>query len=189
MKLDGGYLVAVVAILANLLVTWTTLRHQRKTTHDGRVWDQRLKVYEGYCDYLIGDMGARHDRMSAPEGPELSPLIDLDAEDRRRIESRVHLYASDEVRDALTDVFNAEQEWRTLEYDYDQDPGSVPLADRVRRAFLADTLTGRAMETMSREVRSARPGRLMLRKGAELELPGWLQRIAPNRTGDGRLEP
>lgn len=185
MKFDGGDLVAFTALIANLGVTVTTLRHQRKSSHGGRLWEKRLQAYEEYADALMGDMRARHYRMSAPESPNLTALPEHETEARLSMLNRFHLYASDEARDAAADAYRAEEEWRSLESRYGHDPASVALAERVRSGFHADTLAERVMETLSREVVSGRPRRLRLRKGATQEQPGWMKKIAPKTPGDG----
>lgn len=185
MKFDDGDLVALAALVANLGVTWTTLRHQRRIAHDGRRWEKRLKAYEEYTDALIGDMRARHYRMSTPEDPDLPALPELDTAERLSMLNRFHLYASKVARKAATDAQNAEEAWRAVESRYDRDPTSVELAERVRPGFLADVLAERAMETLSREVATSRPRHLLLRKGATLEPPEWMKKIAPKRPGGG----
>jgi hypothetical protein len=94
MKFDGGGIVALAAILANLSVTWTTLRHQRRHAFGGKVWEKKTAAYEQFTDYLISDIKSRHDRMSAAEHPGRPGLADINTEKRLRSLNRFHLYAS-----------------------------------------------------------------------------------------------
>ena len=183
MKVDGSNIVALAALVANLGVTVTTLRHQRWSAHSGRLWEKRLKAYEEYMDYLVAEMQERHYLMSAKESPA-RPLPGQEDADRTRMLNRFHLYASTVVREAATDTNKADEEWRSSEYQHDQDPHAVPLSERVRRGFLADTMAERAMETIRREVASGRPRRLLLRKGAALELPRWAETLKRERYGE-----
>ncbi|GAA4573532.1 hypothetical protein GCM10023176_38730 [Micromonospora coerulea] len=210
MQFSQGSVVALAAIGGNIVLTWATLRGQRKSLHVDRVWERRTAAYDDFVGMQRATEHARSEAMGA-ERWETAPALPDPAEQSAVI-SRIDLYGSEPVREAVSDWAEADRDWHASysawrSYQmrpHRRDTSAAEIATRAdelkarakRDGFRTGVLAGASVDTIRREVLTARPRRLYIRYRMERDLaevdrsrgrsdvyvppwwlPGWADRI------------
>lgn len=210
MQFSQESVVALAAIGGNIVLTWATLRGQRKSLHVDRVWERRTAAYDDYVAVQRATEQARSEAMGA-EGWGSAPELPDPAEQSAVI-SRIELYGSEPVREAVSDWAEADRDWHASygawrSYQmrpHRRDTSAAEVATRAdelkanakRDGFRTGVLASAAVDTIRREVLTARPRRLYIRYRMERNLaevdrskgrahvyasprwlPGWADRI------------
>ena len=204
MQFSQESIVALAAIGGNVLLTWRTLRAQRRSMHLDLVWQRRTAAYDD-CVAMLGVMQNAMREGFETESSGLAPPPPRPAE-HLTVLSRLEMYASEPVREAAEDWEEADRDWRKS-YDKwkshqdaagpEAEAAANELKARAKRdRFRAGVLAGAVVDTIRRDVLTARPRRLYTRYRMEqslamvdkskgktdvyvqpIWLPGWAERL------------
>lgn len=184
MQFNEASVVALAAIGGNIILTWATLRGQRKSLHLDRLWERRTAAYDDYVAMLRTAEQARRDAMDT-ERWETAPALPDRAEQSAAM-SRTELYGSEPVREAASDWAEADRDWHAsynawrsyqmTPHGRDTSRGEVASrtdklkAEAKRDRFRTEVLAVAATDTIRREVLTARPRRLHIKYRMERDL-------------------
>jgi len=210
MEISQQSVVALAAIGGNIVLTWATLRGQRRSLHVDRVWERRTAAYDDYVAMQRATEQARGEAMAAERWGDAPALPD--PAEQSAVISRIELYGSEPVREAVSDWAEADRDWHASHNawrsyqmrPHRRDTPATEVATRAdelkahakRDGFRTGVLAGAAVDTIRREVLTARPRRLYIRSRMERDLaeadrskgmaniyvppwwlPGWAGRI------------
>ncbi|MGW3613752.1 hypothetical protein ACWD6N_28365 [Micromonospora sp. NPDC005163] len=184
MQFSEASVVALAAIGGNIVLTWATLRGQRKSLHLDRLWERRTAAYDDYVAMLRTAEQARSEAMDA-ERRAAAPLLP-DRAEQLAVMSRAELYGSKPVREAVSDWAEADRDWHAsysawrsyqmTPHRRDTSQGEVAgrtdelKAEAQRNRFRTEVLAFAATDTIRHEVLTAQPRRLHIRYRMERDL-------------------
>ncbi|WP_406077287.1 hypothetical protein [Micromonospora sp. NBC_00858] len=184
MQFSEASVVALAAIGGNIVLTWATLRGQRKSLHLDRLWERRTAAYDDYVAMLRTAEQARSETMDT-ERWETAPALP-DRAEQSAVISRTELYGSKPVREAVSDWAEADRDWHAsynawrsyqmTPHRRDTPRGEVAsrtdelMAKAKRDQFRTEVLAVAATDTIRSEVLTARPRRLYIKYQIERDL-------------------
>lgn len=164
MKLDGGDIVALVALASNVTITVATLRYQRKRAQQDRLWDKRTAVYDEYLGWAVAVQKAMDDHMRTDDSRFADPIPDPYSDGGLQMLNRLLMFASNQVRDVSIEHYDAFRAWEQAYLDWRNNHSEEREARRVADlAESANLLSDKLAETIRREILTGRPVRLRLR--------------------------
>ncbi|MEV0971766.1 hypothetical protein [Microtetraspora glauca] len=158
MNLDGSDLVALIALVSNVIITLATLRHQRNRALQDRIWERRTDVYDEYLGWAVDALKAVDDHMRAAEVMPHSPIADINSADGIRMLNRLMMFSSNPVRTAATEHYDTYLMWGEAYSMWAKAPQDEQLAQRATDLAETTHLLGEKLgETIRREILTGRP--------------------------------
>ena len=156
---------AIVAIVANFLTMWITLRTQRRGAHTDRIWNRKVETYEEFVSYCTKSMKERHEYANGQRQGSFE-VEQSDPDDILPLLDRMLIYSSEPVRATVQLLGDAEVEWRQAYGQFldasqaDDEDAIAETQQAVKRADeKSDAMAQLAMTLIKQELVTGYPAR------------------------------